>query len=276
MNNIPAMRRTLFTLSFADGLRDFRRTDCLRTTQRTNLMELRRQRVQLETQRPAFTGAQAAVKPARCAPVCNRRLGTPGLLKRPSRLKHDASRATKIGWSRLASLPCSFSCYLVIHVGRNELDLLAQSLCCNQLVPGHLPAADCNYYITVFDHGCRGRGQSLGAWREPAPGRISYVEDNVDTAGQLDVVFLRLGRDDTRGQKSLLLCYLVDGAHTLGSSTGLHSRTGLAVWLLPERRHHDRQGLSGQEARSHRRRNPAGALRRPVPLFHTCAHASSH
>jgi len=50
---------------------------------------------------------------------------------RASHLKLGPSCAMKIGWSRLASLPCSFSCNFVIHVGWDELNLLRTSASTN-------------------------------------------------------------------------------------------------------------------------------------------------
>ena len=49
-------------------------------------------------------------------------------------------------------------------------------------------------------------------------------------------------------------------------SAGVHRRAGDAVRLLRQRRHHDRQGVSRSEPESGGRRDPAGDVRRAVPL----------
>src|SRR5580700_1168202 len=45
------------------------------------------------------------------------------------------------------------------------------------------------------------------------------------------------------------------------------------MWLLPQRRHPDRQGVSRQESEGDRSRDPPGAFERAVPLLLTCQNA---
>ena len=53
-------------------------------------------------------------------------------------------------------------------------------------------------------------------------------------------------------------------------SAGVHRRAGRAVRLLPERRDHDREGVSRPESESDRGGDPAGDVGRAVPLLHAC------
>ena len=59
-------------------------------------------------------------------------------------------------------------------------------------------------------------------------------------------------------------------------STGVHRRTSGPVWLLSERRRPDGESVSRQESARDRRTDPAGAVRRALPLFRQRPYAQGH
>ena len=60
------------------------------------------------------------------------------------------------------------------------------------------------------------------------------------------------------------------------AAAGVHRRTSGAVRILPERRHPDGEDVPRPQPARDRRTDPAGALRRAVPLLRQRAHAQSH
>ena len=69
----------------------------------------------------------------------------------------SSSCAAKVGWFRLTLLQRFLPRYLMIYISRDKLNVPAQALSSDQLIPGHLTATDGHDHVTVLHH-CGGSG----------------------------------------------------------------------------------------------------------------------